>query len=206
MNIYVWIKGETALISKSAQIDRLKTLSIILGLNILTTLCNPYGFELYSYITNYLFKTNAILSATDEFLSPIFHGALQPFLLETFFALFVIGLVINKGKIRLPDLCIYIIFAHLSLSAQRNMALYVIVALPIIARLYANTILSPTQGALYQNLNTYWRLLITKFQNMNENFTNTEKLCNTHLLPIIVFVVMVCIAVNGDRVVWFQYY
>jgi len=201
---YLFLDKSNNLISKTVQTNRLKTLSATLALNIITTLCNPYGFGLYSYISHYLFKTNSIIGATDEFLSPVFHGGMQPALLEALFAFFIIGLAINKTRISLSDLFVYIVFAYLSLSAQRNMALYVIVALPIIARLYSDTIFSSTGGKLYEQLNEFWRRLITKFEALNKDFTINERLCSVHLLPIIVSALLIGAALNGGQAFGFN--
>ncbi len=193
-----------AYITETVQAKRVADLIVILVLNLITTLCNPYGFGLYSYIGHYLFKTNHILEATDEFLSPVFHGGMQPALLEIMFALFIIGLVISKGRINLPDLLVYLVFAHLGLSAQRNMALYAIVAVPIIARLYSDTILNPAGGRLYQQLNDHWRALLTKLNTINAGFTENERLCSLHILPMSIFAALVCIALNGGQVLGFN--
>ncbi len=185
--------------------DRSKSQSVpalcfIFGLNILATLCNPYGVGLYSYICRYMVQTNKVIAATDEFLSPTFHGALQPLLLEMFFALFIIGLVLSKRKIVLPDLLVYFAFAHMSLSAQRNMAIYIIVALPIIARLYAHTELNPVDGNLFAILKKPWRHLISQFNNLNQGFTENEKSCPFHLLPAFASVLLILIACSGGKV------
>jgi len=180
--------------------NRVKTLFKALVLNLVATFCNPYGPALYVYISNYLFKTNAILGATDEFLSPIFHGKMQPALLEVLFASFVVGLVIKKTRISLPDLFSYLIFAYLSLSAQRNMALFVIIAVPITARLCSDTIFSSINGELYGQLKSHWQLLITKFELFNKSFTSSEKHYSSHLLAIIVSITLILMAINGGQI------
>ncbi len=179
--------------------NRIKFLSFLLVLNVVASLCNPYGYHLYSYVANYLFKTNMIVAATDEFLSPIFHGAIQPLFLELLFALTIVGLVITKTKINLPSLLVYIVFAHLSLSAQRNMALYVIVALPFIARLYSSTQLDSNGGAIYNALKPSWQGFINRANILNIDFTEMERLCSYHLLPIITTAALILIAINSGK-------
>ncbi len=179
---------------------RIPTLLYMLLLSALASLCTPYGFRLYSYIGNYIFKTNAIIAITDEFQSPIFHGRFQPTILEIFFALTIIGLIITKSKVTLPDLLIYLMFAHLSLSAQRNMSLFVIANLPIIARLYANTKLDSPAGKLYVKLQPVWKSLIDKLKDLNKGFTDNEQRCTYHLLPILTSLTLVIIALCGGKV------
>jgi len=175
-------------------------LLLLLALNMVASLCNPYSYHLYSYISHYLLKSNIIIGATDEFLSPIFHGALQPFLLELLFALTIIGCVISKRKMTLPTVLIYLLFAHLSLAAQRNMALYVIAALPIIAGLYTETEINSQTGFIYTKLKPIWQGFIDKFKTLDKRFTENENLCSYHLLPKIVFLALVVISLNGGKV------
>jgi hypothetical protein len=169
-------------------------------LSAVASLCTPYGFQLYSYIANYLFKANTVIAATDEFQSPVFHGAMQPGILEILFALTILGLIITKNKIALPDLILYVMFAHLSLSAQRNMALFVFVNVPIIARMYANTILDSPAGDIYLKLRKIWQFIIAKFKDLNDGFTENERKCSYHLLPIIASIILIIIAMNGGKV------
>ena len=91
-------------------------------------------------------------------------------------------------------------FAHLSLSAQRNMALYVIANLPIIARIFASTKLDSPTGQIYLKLRRYWQLLIDKFKALNEGFTKNEQLCSYHILPVLTSIILVLIAMNGGKV------
>jgi hypothetical protein len=197
-------KNDSTAELKTKKTTQIRFLSSLLVLNIVASLCNPYGYHLYSYISHYLFKTNAIIAATDEFLSPIFHGATQPALLELLFALAIIGLVITKGKMVLPDLLVYLLFAYMSLSAQRNMALYVIATLPIIARLYGDTEFNPQTGLLYKKLLPIWQTFLDKANNLNQRFSETEKSCSYHLLPILTSVALIIISINGGKAFGFQ--
>ncbi len=186
------------------KLGQIRFLSGLLILNIVASLCNPYGYHLYQYICTYLFQTNAVIAATDEFLSPIFHGDVQPLMLEMLFASAIIGLNITKRKMILPDLLVYLLFAHLSLSAQRNMALYVIATIPIIARLYGDTEFEPLTGSLYKMLQPTWQFIVDKANTLNQSFTETERQCSYHLLPILVSLVLIVIAINGGKAFGFQ--
>ncbi len=197
---FIFLKPDNSPENKIRKKEQISTLLYVLILNIFASLCTPYGFQLYSYITDYLVKGNAIISATDEYQSPIFHGALQPAILEIFFALTILGLIITRSKITLPESLIYLMFAYLSLSAQRNMALYVFANLPIIARIYASTKLDSPAGEIYLKLKQAWQFLIDKFKNLNEGFTENEQHCSYHILPILTSMILVFIALNGGKV------
>jgi hypothetical protein len=134
---YVFLNVD--LTAKAIKQRQILTVFAVLGLCVIAGLCTPFGLHLYSYINNYLLHTNIVVAETNEFKSPIFHGAMHSVILEIFFALTIIGLSISQKKIPLPNLLIYLFFAHLSLVARRNMSLYVITVLPIISMLYTHT-------------------------------------------------------------------
>lgn len=186
--------------NKSLKAQSVRWLGLCFVLSVGATLCTPYGTGLYSYIFHYLVQGSSVVAATDEFLSPVFHGSLQPFLLETFFALFIIGLALSKRRIALPDLLVYLAFAYLSLSAQRNMAIYIIVALPIISRLYADTVFNPVNGSLFEILKKPWRNLISQFNNLNQGFTENEQACSSRLLSGAICLLLILIACAGGKV------
>jgi len=180
--------------------EQIATFFYALILTSVTSLVTPYGIQLYSYIGHYLFKTNAVIAATDEFQSPVFHGAWQPGILELLFALSIMGLIITRSKIALPDLLTYLLFAHLSLSAQRNMALFVIATLPIIARIYASTKFDSPSGEIYSKLRKNWQSLIISLEKFNNGFTQNEKLCSYHFLPFLVSLFLIVVACSGGKV------
>lgn len=173
-------------------------LSCVLLVMVLITFINPYGIGIYN-IAGYFYRNTSVTQFTDEFLSPVFHGGLQPTLLEAFFVFFIIGLIIGKEKIKLPDLLIFLLMSTTALAAKRHIALFVIVAIPIIARLYGKTILHPPDGALFVKLKGIWRTLIERLAKYSEDFSNTEKLCDLHLLPIVAFIALVVIAVSNGQ-------
>ena len=117
---------------KDQCLTRIKTYAAALLLVILTTLANPYGVELYRYIAEYLHQS-VVLAENDEFSSPQFHGQLQPVLLELLYFALIIGLVLSRKRPSWGPLLTMLAYAHLSLAARRNMPLFVIVSLPIIA-------------------------------------------------------------------------
>ena len=193
---YLLLKKDDLAIHR--KVEQAYSLSLILILNTVASLCNPYGINLHAYIGNYVFNHHHTMTVITEFLSPVFHGEIQPTLLELLFAALIIGLAISKLRITFPDLLIYLIFTHLSLSAQRNMSLYVIAALPIIARLYSQTIFN-SGAELYQALKKPWRTLINKLETLNKDFTEKEQLCSFHLLPIITVSALILISLHGGK-------
>jgi hypothetical protein len=152
------------------------------------TLINPYGFALFQYISNYL-KGSRVLANTAEFLSPVFHGALQPTCLEILFALLLLGLAFSSRRLSLPRVLVCLAFAHLALSAVRNMPLFAIIALPAIAQLSAG-ILPAVSSESGNGLRQRWA-------KMSAIFDENEALCSKHLWPILCVIVLAVAAING---------
>jgi hypothetical protein len=179
------------------------TLGLALLVLLATTLCNPYFFHLYSYIRDYL-NTGAVLAATDEFTSPIFHGDLQPLCLELLFGIFMIGLAITRRPLSLPYFLLSLAFCHLSLSGKRNMPLVVIVLLPAIAQLLSRTRFDPatpedTDARPAFPFRDQLTALLSKMRKLDGEFTENERLCNMHILPWAAFVILCVASISGGR-------
>jgi hypothetical protein len=185
---------------RASYLNKLRTLSLALIFCLAISLFNPYFFSLYTYIRDYL-NTGAVLSVTDEFRSPVFHGELQPLCLELLYGFFLIGLAITRAPLSFPNLVMAVLFIHLSLSSIRNMPLFVIVILPIIAQLYSKTIFSgaspvpdgPTFNAITSKL-------MEMFRKHETGFTENERLCNMHILPWAAFIALSLVAVGGGKI------
>jgi hypothetical protein len=162
--------------------------------------CNPYGFNLYLYVLKYLQGTN-ILSQTQEFSSPIFHGGLQSICLELLYAFFIVGLAITRRRLSLPQLLLSITFAYLSLSALRNIPLFVIISLPLTAQLFSKTIFAPEEGdaGLFSLLNLRTRKVLNYLRSLDTTFTEGELRCRMHLIPIGLFAFLVFVSLNDGK-------
>jgi hypothetical protein len=196
--------------SKTRALNRTKILTLAFIVAGATTLCNPYFLNLYTYIHDYL-STSAVLAATDEFTSPIFHGDLQPTCLEILYAIFIIGLAVTKRPLSFPYLLLSIAFCHLSLSAKRNMPLLVIVLLPAIGQLFSRTIFDPAQSTLSEPLKTanlefsnLIKTFLTKMRTLNVEFTENERLCSMHILPWAAFAILCVASIGGGNLLGFE--
>jgi hypothetical protein len=183
-----------------SRFDRLKILGGCFLLTFATTFLNPYFFTLYTYIIRYL-HGSTVLAATDEFTSPVFHGDLQPLCLEILYGLFIVGLAVTRRPITFPSLLAALAFMHLSLSSQRNMPLFAIVILPVIARLFSQTILSPSPDSQspFTGLRDGVQAAIRKFNLIDTEFGENERLCNMHILPIACVLILVIASIFGGR-------
>ncbi|SRR5579885_605507 len=165
---------------------------------VVATFINPYGVGLHEYLLHYMKANAAVANATNEFFSPVFHGALQPSCLEILFALFIIGLSISRNRLSLPRLLTCLAFTHLTLSAVRSMPLYVIVILPAVSQLFAEVSIG---GNHVQNAERqpWWKPLCLKWQRMNVIFTENERLCSKHALSVVIFLFLSIVALNHGQ-------
>ncbi|MBK9144533.1 MAG: hypothetical protein IPM23_18740 [Candidatus Melainabacteria bacterium] len=156
----------------------------------LTSLLNPYGLELHGYILEYL-RGQDILKATDEYMSPVFHGGLHATCLELLFIALVAGLAISRERLGKPALLLAMLFAHASLTSVRNMPLFAILITPMIALLWSRTILTKeeplTAGA-------------TGIKRALKQFEEQEALCKMHLAPLAATITLIVVALSGGSV------
>jgi hypothetical protein len=111
--------------------DRIKYLTAALALAFVATLLNPHGFELQRHVLGF-FGKHFIMDNTAEFISPDFHqidGRL--FLCAILVMLAALSLYGPRPKF--PRLFAIAIMLAFGLISVRNMALYGLVALPLIA-------------------------------------------------------------------------
>jgi hypothetical protein len=162
------------------------------------SLCNPYFLDLYTYTVNYL-QRRTIIDVTNEFTSPIFHGNVQPACLVLLFAFLVVGLAITKRPLPFAQLMIALAFGHLSLSAIRNLPLFVIVVLPLISQLFSKTIFSPGQS-MFSSLNNRIQAMLESLSGLNASFMETDSRCRLHILPILLVSVLIFASFNGGKV------
>lgn len=181
---------------------KVKELSIALGLTIVVSLVNPYGFELYRYVWEYLHQ-GAILSQNTEFLSPTFHGALQPTCLELLFFMLCLGLATSRKKPTLPQFLTVLAFAHLALSSVRSGPFFVIVALPFIGEQLGHSRLADLFGGIFSPSD-----LIARFSawlsKIGSTFDEMEFSCTMHLVPIAVVAVLALSCLNNAKLFGFQ--
>ncbi|MBX9686943.1 MAG: hypothetical protein K2X27_09590 [Candidatus Obscuribacterales bacterium] len=175
---------------------RMKVFALALLLISASTLANPYGIELYKYILEYLHQS-VVLSQNDEFSSPVFHGQLQSVLLELFYFALALGLVSTQKKPNLGRFLLVLAFAHLSLSARRNMPLFVIVSLPFIAELLANSRFNCFAGLGNARLAPWLNFLKERWLSIGRTIDETEFSCTRHAIPI-AFVLLFAVSCLGD--------
>jgi hypothetical protein len=160
----------------------------LLGSLVVTTvasLVNPNGVALYQYIATY-WRHGSLRYGFSEWMSPSFHGDFQSTSLELMFAAFIVGLVISRRKLWLGQFALVAAFAHLALAAVRNVPLFVIVAVPVIAGLLADSNLPAPIDGDGSRRPAWLEGVVTAWRRCGLTFDKIEPRCDMHLVPIVV--------------------
>jgi len=136
----VWHAGREP--ARRQVLGRLLLVGVVL---LAAVVINPSGMAMYTYA----FKTvsiGALQDYIDEWQSPDFHAAfVQPFAWLLLLTFGVVGA--SRRRLALTDFLLFAGFAMLGLLARRNIALFAIVALPVVTR-HAAPLLAAAQRKL----------------------------------------------------------
>ncbi|HET7469308.1 MAG TPA: hypothetical protein VFJ81_06505 [Gemmatimonadales bacterium] len=101
------------------------------GIGLVVSLLNPNSWHLLAHVAGF-FGNSAILALTQEFMSPDFHTVNGKIFLLVL--LTVIGsLALSRRRPPLPTLLILLVNVAFALISQRNIELFALVALPLVA-------------------------------------------------------------------------
>jgi hypothetical protein len=111
---------------------RLMTLSVLLMGSLLAALVNPYGIQIYDPARRAL--SSSVYSRTiSDWVSPNFHDpALFPLL--ALILLSITAFALSPKRIRPSELLLFAAALYATLKAQRNVLLFAVVAVPLLAR------------------------------------------------------------------------
>ncbi|MBX9723139.1 MAG: hypothetical protein K2X81_17180, partial [Candidatus Obscuribacterales bacterium] len=180
---------------------RIRDFAVLIAILLAVTFVNPYGLDLYKYIFEYL-QQSAVWSQNDEFSSPVFHGQLQVLLLEFMYFALAIGLVCTQKKPSLARFLTVLAYAHLSLASRRNMPLFVIVSLPLITELIANSRFSVLASTDEKALEPsgFLQGVKQKWQKLGESIDAMEFTCTRHALPAVAVLVLFISCLSGGKI------
>ncbi|CAN5160227.1 hypothetical protein BH10CYA1_BH10CYA1_31510 [soil metagenome] len=184
--------------------EKVKVYFGLLAACAVATLINPYGLKLHQYLVDYFKGTPGLADATEEFLSPVFHGGLQPICLEILIGLLLVGLGLSKTRLSLPRLLICIAFLHLTLSAVRNMPLFVLVILPAISQLSSRTALSEMLLPAGEAQREWFQSINQKWLRLDQGFYENELLCGKHMVSLAFFLFLSLAALNHGQLLGTQ--
>ncbi|MBA3259715.1 MAG: hypothetical protein H0T68_09650 [Gemmatimonadales bacterium] len=101
------------------------------GVALVASLINPSGYRLLTHVAGF-FGNSAILSYTHEFLSPDFHTFNGRIFLLALLAV-ITALAFSRRRPPLPTLFLLLVNVAFALISQRNIELFALVALPLLA-------------------------------------------------------------------------
>lgn len=183
--------------SRTRSGKQLRDLSLAMAVAIAASFVNPYGIELYKYVWEYLHQ-GMVLSANTEFMSPTFHGALQPTCLEFLYFFLALGLATSTRKPTLPQFLAVLAFGHLSLSSVRSGPFFVIVALPFIGEQLSGSRLRELLPGQFEPAK--WLEKLNAFlKRIGDTFDEQEFSCTMHILPIVVVLFLGASCLNGGK-------
>ncbi len=186
---------------KSFAVERIKPYLILLACLALVTLINPYGIELHQYIAAYL-KRSAVITQTDEFQSPVFHGNLHSTCFELLMLGLIFGLYRAAKNISVAKLLTVLAFTHMSLQAVRNLPLFAIVSLSAIGQLLGGKLSAASVIAEGTSPNPIQKLLL-RVKKMFVDFEEQEAMCKMHVVPIAFSIFLVVAAFMHGTVLGF---
>jgi hypothetical protein len=111
---------------------RAAQMGLLLGGAFLATLVNPYGISLYSWIFQLLGEPY-FMDLHQEWKSPDFHGR-GAMRFELLLLLLPLLLAVSKRRPNVVELGLTLLWLHFALTGFRYVALYVVVAVPLLAR------------------------------------------------------------------------
>lgn len=188
-------KGDEARSAASRAATLLAAAAVMTGV----ALGNLNGLALYSYIANYLRQTS-VLRLMTEVQPPTFQGQFYSTSLELLFASLAVGLATSRRRPWLGQLLVMLAFAHLALAHVYTVELFVVVSLPVIAGLFAESDLSALTGSSRPGHTAWLTPLARGWQDAAERFNAVESRCTMHLAPITVVAVLAISCIAAGRI------
>jgi hypothetical protein len=161
---------------------RLVTLAVVLGACLLTTAVNPYGTQMFAVPLRVL-QTPVYKQLVVDWLSPDFHRPeVFPFLL--LLLLTAAALALSPVRPKLRELLLLLATLYATLTSQRNMAVFALVAVPLLANYSQHWLDSIPLGKFFGKTS-----LIERRANV---------LAILFLLPLVLFAIQLKATVYGD--------
>lgn len=138
--IDAWASGEKI----SSMWPRLRVLSLTLLGCLLTGLLNPYGASIYTSPIRVLLSP-VYHQVIVDWVSPDFH---QPNMLPLTFLILVTiaAMALSPKRVRPSELLLFLTTLYATLKQQRNMAIFALVAAPLLAEYFHNWLVSTSFG------------------------------------------------------------
>jgi hypothetical protein len=122
-----WLVGR----NREYQLTRMKNLAALFGCGLVGTLCTPHFVKLHKHVLGFL-GDKWLLDNTQEFMSPDFHQITGKLFLLALLGV-MLALALSKERPSGPHLLVILVMTYFVLNARRNMQLFGVTALPVLA-------------------------------------------------------------------------
>jgi hypothetical protein len=112
-------------------VTRMKQLAVMFGSGLLGTLCTPHFLKLHRHVLGFL-GDKWLLDNTQEFMSPDFHQITGKLFLLALLGV-MLALALSRERPNGPHLLVILAMTYFVLNARRNMQLFGVTALPVLA-------------------------------------------------------------------------
>jgi hypothetical protein len=113
------------------QVTRMKQLAAMFGCGLAGTLCTPHFLKLHRHVFGF-FGDRWLLDNTQEFMSPDFHQITGKLFLLALLGV-MLALALSRERPSGPHLLVILAMTYFVLNARRNMQLFGVTALPVLA-------------------------------------------------------------------------
>jgi hypothetical protein len=113
------------------QVTRMKQLAAMFGCGLAGTLCTPHFLKLHRHVFGF-FGDRWLLDNTQEFMSPDFHQITGKLFLLALLGV-MLALALSRERPNGPHLLVILAMTYFVLNARRNMQLFGVTALPVLA-------------------------------------------------------------------------
>ncbi len=126
---------------------RIRLLALVLLVCVLASLINPYGARLYTFLFGVL-SSPVFQEVVVDWVSPDFHRPnLLPLALLILLSIASLGL--SPKRVRPSDLLLFLATLYATLKSQRNMAIFALVAVPLMADCLNSFLVSTPSGKVF---------------------------------------------------------
>ena len=102
--------------------SQVKTLLIVLGLTLIASCINPFGYKMLLYPFSNMADTS-MLDNIEEWASPDFHGYLGIYIF-IIIAVPLFNMILTKSKMKFHEIAFQLLFFYMSLKSQRFIGMY----------------------------------------------------------------------------------
>lgn len=204
--IVIYIAGEAITaavlprgVERASALRRARILLSALAVAAAASAINPSGLGLYPAFAANLRQLGGNV-VTEEFQSPTFHGELYSTSLALLFGAFVLGLAASSRRPWLGRFLLVLAFAALALNGARNVPLFVIVSLPVIAELLAGSNFLLLTGRAADAHAGWVDTWLRVWRRIDRGYSRMEWRCTMHLAPMVAVAALAVSCVAAGRV------